>query len=85
MPILLPGLLALHLQRDLVSERLASLRCFVLRHKQVPREAGNRNTEGNTFNKKKKSEYIQLKKNLIRTLHSDLWQLAGSSGKKERC
>lgn len=66
--MLLPGLLALHLQRDFTSERLAPLRCFVLRHEQVCREAGNRNMEGSTFISK--SEHIQLEKNLVRTLHS---------------
>lgn len=71
MPILLPGLLALHLQRDSASGRLAPSRCFVLRHEQVLREARNRNREGNTF-KKKRSEYIQLEKRLTRILHCDL-------------
>lgn len=68
MPSLLPGLLTLHLQRDFASESLSPPRCFVLRHEQACREAGNRNTEGSTFNLK--SEYIQLEKNLVRALHS---------------
>lgn len=52
MPVLLPGLCALHLQRDFASERLAPLRCFILSHELAPREARNRSTEGNALNKK---------------------------------
>lgn len=48
------------------------------------KEAGDKNREGNKFNKKK-SEYIQLKKNLIRTLHSAFdGDLLGALGIK-RC
>ena len=52
MAVLLPGLCALHLQRDFASERLAPLRCFILSHELAPREASNRNAKGNVLNAK---------------------------------
>lgn len=85
MPILLPGLLALHLQRDSASGRLAPSRCFVLRHEQVLREARNRNMEGNTFKKKKEVNTFNWKSALQEfciVIYDDL--LAGSRGKEER-